>query len=201
MTGRKLLSLLVISFMLTGCATSQLRIVPAPSEAPINPTVMVGSDYPEPGSIMTVTKIPPYPESGALPAEQPMNSPTLPSLVANPATIAAPSWEPQPGDDQLTHGNIYIDNQQILTLESFPPQFMLEMKGNLPTPCHTLRVKVDPPNASQQIQVDVYSLAKPDEICVQMLQAFQVSVPLKDLPPGTYEVLVNMQPVGELTVP
>ena len=78
---------------------------------------------------------------------------------------------------------------------------MLELKGNLPTPCHKLRVKVNPPDANQQIQVEVYSLADPAEICIQVLEAFQVSVPLKELPSGTYQVSVNQQPVGELTVP
>ena len=114
---------------------------------------------------------------------------------------AAQPWEPQPGDDKLQRGNVYLDSQQILTLESFPPQFVLELKGNLPTPCHKLRVKVNPPDANRQIQVEVYSLADPAEICIQVLEAFQVSVPLKDLSSGTYQVSVNQQPVGELTVP
>jgi hypothetical protein len=211
MPGKSLFIVLLVASILTGCTTSQLRVIPAPTGSPIQPTIMAGSDYPQPGSNETVAKSIPYPEQNGLPARQPEYP--LPEASASagrspypsPAITQAPAstqpWEPQPGDDKLQRGNVYLDSQQILTLESFPPQFMLELKGNLPTPCNKLRVKVNPPDANQQIQVEVYSLADPAEICIQVLEAFQVSVPLKDLAGGTYQVLVNQQPAGELTVP
>jgi hypothetical protein len=211
MPGKSLLIVLLITVILTGCATSQLRVIQAPTEAPGQPTVKVGSDYPPPGSNKAVSKGIPYPDQNALPAGQPEYPPPQASVPAGQAPypvpavpqapVASPPWEQQPGDDKLQRGNVYLDSQQILTLESFPPQFMLELKGNLPTPCHKLRVKVNPPDENQQIQVEVYSLANPAEICIQVLEAFQVSVPLKDLSSGVYQVLVNQQPAGELTVP
>jgi hypothetical protein len=207
MTARKLLPLLVTSVLLSACATSQLRIVPKPTEAPVQPTIIVGSEYPTPISNNVSSKNLPYPEQGAMPVDQseypaPLQG-TLdkPAPQDTPAPGIEPSWDPQPGDDKLQRGNVYIDSQQILTLESFPPQFMLALKGNLPTPCHKLRIIVNPPDSNQQIQVEVYSLVNPDEICIQMLEPFQASVTLKDLPAGTYEVLVNQQPAGTLTVP
>jgi hypothetical protein len=211
MPGKNLLIIFIISATLTGCATSQPRVIQAPTEAPAQTTILAGGDYPEPGSSETVSKSIPYPEQNALPAGQPeYPSPIASAPAAQPAypmpsvtqaSGAAQSWEPQPGDDKLQRGNVYLDSRQILTLESFPPQFILELKGNLPTPCHKLRVKVNPPNASKQIQVEVYSLADPAEICIQVLEAFQVSVPLKDLASGTYPVSVNQESVGELKVP
>jgi hypothetical protein len=211
MPGKSLLNVLLIAVILTGCATSQLRVIPAPTEAPVQPAVKVGGDYPPPDSNAIVSKGIPYPDQNALPAGQPEYPPPqasvpavqapYPSPVVPQAPVASPPWEPQPGDDKLQRGNVYLDSQQILTLESFPPQFVLELKGNLPTPCHKLRIKVNPPDANQQINVDVYSLVDPAEICIQVLEAFQVSVPLKDLPSGAYQVLVNQQPAGELTVP
>jgi hypothetical protein len=211
MPGKNLFIVLLIAAILTGCATSQLRIIQAPTEAPVQPTIMVGNDYPLPSSDETVSKNVPYPEQNALPAGQPeypfppTSAPAGQAPYPLPAVTQAPSaaqpWSPQPGDDKLQRGNVYLDSQQILILESFPPQFMLELKGNLPTPCNKLRVKVNPPDANRQIQVEVYSLVNPAEICIQVLEAFQVSVPLKDLSIGTYKVLVNQQPAGELTVP
>ena len=211
MPGKSLFIVLLIAATLTGCATSQLRVIQAPTEAPAQTTIMAGSDYPEPGGNETVSKSIPYPEQNALPAGQPeypspiastpASQPAYPAPSVTQASGATQSWEPQPGDDKLQRGNAYLDSRQILTQESFPPQFMLELKGNLPTPCHKLRVKVNPPDANKQIQVEVYSLADPAEICIQVLEAFQVSVPLKNLASGTYQVSVNQEPVGELKVP
>jgi hypothetical protein len=211
MPGKSLFFVVLIVIILTGCATSRPRVILAPTEAPVQPTMMVESDYPAPNGNETISKSVPYPEQNAQPAIQPEyplpqasasagESPyPLPSVTQAPG--ASQPWEPQPGDDKLQRGNVYLDSQQILTLESFPPQFTLELKGNLPTPCSKLRVKLNMPDANQQIEVEVYSLADPTEICIQVLEAFQVSVPLKGLPSGTYQVLVNQQPVGEMTVP
>ena len=41
MPGKSLLIVLLIAVILTGCATSQLRVIPAPTEAPVQPTVIV----------------------------------------------------------------------------------------------------------------------------------------------------------------
>lgn len=204
MPGHSLFFVFIITAFLTGCATSQLRVIQAPTKAPVQPTGLAGSNETAPKSI-------PYPEQNAPPAGQP----EYPSPPANPPAgqdayplPAVPSaagtvqpWEPQPGDDKLQRGNVYLDSREILTQESNPPQFVLELKGNLPTPCHKLRVKVNPPDASGQIQVEVYSLVNPAEICIQVLEPFQVSVPLNDLSSGTYQVLVNQELVGELKVP
>jgi hypothetical protein len=64
-----------------------------------------------------------------------------------------------------------------------------------------LRVKVNQPSNDLQIRVEAYSLSKPDEICVQVLEPFEVNVPIQDLPAGTYAVIVNGNPVGEIAVP
>jgi hypothetical protein len=204
MPGKSLFIVLIIAAILTGCATSQLRVIQAPTEAPVQPTIMAGSNETAPKTI-------PYPEQNGLPAEQPeypgpititpAGQLAYPVPVVTQASSAAQPWEPQPGDDKLQRGNVYLDSQQILTLESNPAQFVLELKGNLPTPCHKLRVKVNPPDASGQIQVEVYSLVDPAEICIQVLEPFQASVPLKDLSSGTYQVSVNQEAVGELKVP
>lgn len=110
-------------------------------------------------------------------------------------------WEPKPSDVNLQKGDVFIEEEDLLVLESFPPQFRLLLKGTTPTPCHQLRVKVNQPSNDLQIRVEAYSLSKPDEICVQVLEQFEVNVPIQDLPAGTYAVIVNGNPVGEIAVP
>jgi hypothetical protein len=131
--------------------------------------------YPEPGSPDDTVVSPPYPG-----LEQPYPAP----------------WEPAVGDENLVRGEAFIEEQDILVLESFPPQFVLRLSGALPTPCHQLRVKVNGPNAQDQIQVEVYSLAKPDEICIQVLEPFEESIPLGSYTSGEYAVLVNGKQAG-----
>ena len=108
------------------------------------------------------------------------------------------SWQPAPGDDQLIRGEAFINQSQILVLESFPPQFEHLIEGALPTPCHELRVEISDPDEQNRIYVEVYSLSEPGEICVQVLEPFDESVPLKGFPSGEYSVWVNGEEVGEI---
>jgi hypothetical protein len=38
---------------------------------------------------------------------------------------------PLPNEKDLTRGNVYIDQAEIMTLESFPPQFRIHITGKL----------------------------------------------------------------------
>ena len=101
------------------------------------------------------------------------------------------SYAPKPEDASFTRSETYVDSSQLLTLESFPLQFMLNLKGNLPTPCHQLRIAVSPPDAENKVSVEVYSVSNPDEICIQVLAPFEVNYPLGSFPTGTYSLWVN----------
>jgi hypothetical protein len=157
--------------------------VPAPRAYP----------YPQPNASSPLPPsngIYPYPDSGATARTPPYPAPAYPA-----------PWQPAAGDESMQRGNVYIDEQNILVTESFPPQFQLTLKGNLPTPCHQLRVQVDKPDQENRIQVEAYSLVKTDEICIQVLDPFQVHIPLKDLPPGKYTVWVNGEKAGQIENP
>jgi hypothetical protein len=97
----------------------------------------------------------------------------------------------------LTRESVYLDSVDLLTMESNPLQFSLALAGNLPTPCNQLRVAVSPPNAENQILVDVYSLSTPGTICAEVLQPFSQNVPLGSFPAGHYTVWVNGRQMGE----
>lgn len=104
---------------------------------------------------------------------------------------------PSPADSKLQRGNAFLDTTELLTMESYPLQFTLAMKGSLPTPCHKLRIAVSPPDAQNNVTVDVYTVADPQEICIQMLEPFEVNFPLGSFPEGRYILLVNGEKVAE----
>jgi hypothetical protein len=107
-------------------------------------------------------------------------------------------WEPAFGDKDLTRGNAFVDTSQVLTLESFPPQFLLHLTGSLPTPCHQLRANVQPPTDEDQIHVELYSVVDPEEICIQVLEPFEVNIPLGSYEQGSYAVLLNGKQIGQI---
>ncbi|MEK7310656.1 MAG: hypothetical protein AAB382_01685 [Chloroflexota bacterium] len=162
-------------------ACSTLVVTPAATPAP--PVAATPSPLPptaSPGGVVSATPRPP--------GEEPLGSVPLP-------------FAPQPGDERLVRGNVFIDSTEIIMAESFPPQFFLHITGSLPNPCHQLRVSVSIPDAQSRIVVEVYSLADPDTACIAVIQPLDVSVPLGSLPAGKYEVWVNGQPVGEIEAP
>lgn len=107
-------------------------------------------------------------------------------------------WEPQPGDENLARGEAFIDQAEIVTLESFPPQFRLKLSGTLPTPCHQLRVVVSEPDAQERIDVEVYSVVDPNQACIQVVEPFEANIPIGSFTSGEYTVLVNGEQVGEI---
>ncbi len=109
----------------------------------------------------------------------------------------APIYAPQAGDDALQRGNAYIDSADILTMESYPPQFAVVLKGNLPTPCDKLRVVYNQPDAEKKIQLEVYSVADSKAVCAQVLEPFEQNISLGSFPNGHYTVWVNGKQMAE----
>lgn len=124
-------------------------------------------------------------------------SPDSPVSSDSPSRPSQSDYLPSPTDGSLVRGEVHLDSVDLLTLESFPLQFTLVLNGNLPTPCHELRIAVSPPDAENKILVDVYSVTNPDEICTQMLEPFEVNFQLGSLPSGTYSLWVNGKMTAE----
>jgi hypothetical protein len=119
------------------------------------------------------------------PAETPLQQP-----VNHP-------YAPQPADSSLTRGEVFIEEKGLLVRESYPPQISLSMSGNLPTPCHELRVQVGEPDEKNNIQVEAYTVVDPNMMCTQVLKPFQASIDLGTFPGGHYSVYVNGELAGE----
>jgi hypothetical protein len=107
------------------------------------------------------------------------------------------SYAPQPGDSSLVRGNAFVNNSELLVMESYPVQIMLVLEGELPTPCNQLRVAASPPDEQNRIDIDVYSVSDPDEICIQVLDPFEANFGLGSFPSGHYSVWVNDEMIGE----
>lgn len=139
--------------------------------------------------------------SGNLPTTEAPAASTMPSMVEptqRPVLMPINSaYRPQPNDNNLTRGSVFIDKSELLVMESYPVQIALVLKGALPTPCNHLRVVAAPPDEQNHIQIDVYSVIDPTQICVQVLEPFDANVGLGSFPAGHYSVWVNGKKIGE----
>ena len=141
-----------------------------------------------------------------LPATEPVSDGETPSpddtVSSDQPSAGAPSpLTPVPGEEKMAKGSAFVDSAEIATMESFPPQFLLQLSGSLPTPCHQLRVNVSDPDEQNRINVEVFSVVKPDEICIQVLEPFETSVNLGSYSAGTYTIVVNGKEVGQIQAP
>jgi len=138
-------------------------------------------------------------EPAAQPSHTPADAPDKPVNSSDEISTFdpnLPSYAPQAGDGALERGPAFLDEVDLRSAESFPPQIFVSLRGSLPTPCHQLRVTVGQPDAQNQLVMEVYSLSQPGRMCQQVLKAFEVNVPLGPMPAsGHYTVIVN----GELT--
>jgi hypothetical protein len=119
------------------------------------------------------------------PAEPPSQGP-----AANP-------YAPQSADSDLTPGEVFLREQQVVARESDPPQISLSLSGELSTPCHQLRVWINEPDEDSKINVEVYSVVDPSMVCIQVPKSFDASIGLGAFPRGRYSVWVNGEKAGE----
>lgn len=168
-----------------------------PVESPAN-----NADDSAPGS--SAPNILPTQPNLEQPSEAPISVPGNAVIVVTPAAPSTgenpmPDWMPAPEDEKLRRGQVFLDTSEILLLESFPPQIMLKLTGSLPTPCHKLRVRIAEPDAKNRIQIEVYSIFNPKEMCIQVLQELDTSIHIPNPPAGkTYTIFVNGKSAGEV---
>ena len=137
------------------------------------------------------TSNPSYPNGTSYP-----NASSYPNEPATSNFMPQP-YAPQPDDTALTRGVVYLDSKEIVVMESDPVQITLVLKGSLPTPCNQLRVLANLPDEQNHIQVDVYSVIDPTQMCAQVLKPFDANIGLGSFPTGHYSVWVNGESIGE----
>jgi hypothetical protein len=172
-----LFSLSLMMILLVACST-QPPVEPTPDESP--------ASYPPPS--------PAEPTQAAYPGPDDPVSSDSPSAYPSPL-------EPLPGEEDMDRGQVFVDDTQLLVMESFPPQYLLQVRGSLPTPCHNLRANISGPDAQNRIIVEAFSLVDPQVTCIQVLEPFQTGFNLGSLPQGVYTVLLNGEQVAEINAP
>ncbi|MGA1864412.1 MAG: hypothetical protein ACMUHX_05065 [bacterium] len=118
----------------------------------------------------------------------------------DPLPPAQNSLDPKPGDENLNRGPVYLNETQLYVLESYPMQVRLQLKGNLPTPCHELRAVVSGPNSQDRINVELYSLENPNLSCATLLEPFDETISLGSFTGGSYTVWVNGERVENINL-
>jgi hypothetical protein len=93
-------------------------------------------------------------------------------------------------------GPVYVDSTEILYLESWPVQVRLVVRGNLPDPCHEPVFEVQ--DLGDRIDVLLWSLADPDRMCIQVLEPFELSIPLGTWETANLPVLLNGEEIGRI---
>jgi hypothetical protein len=187
---RNLFLLCILAAFLAACSGELPQITATPS-APEQPVIAT----PIP------TELPPTETEAPPTATEPPSTGTTPIMVEppeqRPPLPINSEYLPQRDDGNLTRGNVYIDRSELLIMESYPVQIALVLQGSLPTPCNQLRVIAKPPDEQNRIQVEVYSVVDPQQICVQVLEPFEANIGLGSFPTGHYSVWVNGEMIGE----
>jgi hypothetical protein len=131
------------------------------------------------------------------PTSFPQGASTIPIQPVTANATLAPDYAPRSGDEALARAGVFLDSATLLVQGSSPAHYIISLKGNLPTPCHILRVKVDPPDTTNRIMLEVYSLTDPTKMCAEVLKPFEQEIDLEPFPTGHYSVFVNDRQVGE----
>jgi hypothetical protein len=93
-------------------------------------------------------------------------------------------YGPQENDSSLTRGKAYVDS--IVWLADGQE---LKITGNLPTPCHELRVDVS--QNDNELALDVYSVTSTDQVCAEVLEPFTASLIIENFSKEEYALTVN----------
>lgn len=91
---------------------------------------------------------------------------------------------PQTDDSALIKGKAYVES--IAWDEAART---LSISGELPTPCHQLRV--NPALSAHVLELEVYSLSDPASMCTQVLEPFKTSLILENFSKSDYSILIN----------
>ena len=202
-------SLLVLSLILAACAgaapttsvvvnENQMNIPATP--IPTNPT---STPYLYPAPVVETNPTQetyPGPAGGSTPTDFAYPGPG--TQGTGTSMIPLSGFEPQPGDEKLKHDQVFLDlaNSKFIIGETSPFEVQANILGNLPDPCHSLRIVVTPPDANNQINLEVYSLVDASKACITVLKPFAADVPLGSYTEGEYTVMVNGERLGLFSV-
>ncbi|MBE2221512.1 MAG: hypothetical protein IAF02_08230 [Anaerolineae bacterium] len=121
--------------------------------------------------------------------------PTAEPVTVEPTQEIPATFTPIPEPTALTEplfGLATVESVQILTLESFPVQINVQVRGVLPNGCTEIDNIITQTDGSH-FDIAITTVQQPDTICTDAVVPFEEMVPLEveDLDAGTYTVTVN----------
>ena len=181
---RSILVVLLAAMILVACVGPNPTEPVVVTENPPSPTprASVPTPYPEPTLIVALPTNSPYPQPGN-------PSPGSPAIPPS-------GYEPQPGDENMQRNPAFVEmaESDVVIGAGSPVPISVSLIGNLPSPCHELRVAVSGPDDKGAFNLDVYTLVETGEICITVLKPFSAAIPLGSFTSGDFSVSVN----GEL---
>jgi hypothetical protein len=195
-----LCGMVLCAILLTGCQSASKKTdTPAAPAHNIPPAVYPAPKSESPVDAGQANQVYPAPQdNSAASAIAPGDAYPAPSTSAGSAAVIN-EYAPSAGDENMDRGNasVEIDSSSVVLLESDPKQVKLHLVGTLPNPCYHLRVNPSQPDDQKHIQVEVYSVSKPGEVCTDVIQDFVVEIPLGSFPAGHYSIYINEELLGE----
>lgn len=142
-------------------------------------------------------------QSDAYPVEEPIVAePVQTGDEAYPIQIQPPQQitpertlevKPLPAGDVIgLEERVYVDSMDILIMESFPVQVSVQVFGNLPDGCTSIKSTRADLLSNDTFDVHIYTSHPKDTMCTQALVPFEEIIPLEveGLSAGTYSVKV-----------
>jgi len=189
MSRRILIAFILGWILLAGCGGQKAtdgEAYPAPTRIPAGSEAKL---YPYPGDENNKPLIGNAGGSSAYPAPE--------TMEPYPAPGGGESFVPQPADEEKIRGEAMVEEVNIREVADLD-EYMLDIKGMLPTPCHELRIVSLPPDEESRIEVDVYSVLSADSVCTQVLEPYEATISLGIYTDGKYTVWINGEKVGDI---
>jgi hypothetical protein len=124
----------------------------------------------------------------AAPTPEPTATTAVPIIIQ----VEENPYRPQSKDVGAKIAGAIVDNTSLVERFDLDPfRVELSISGSVPSVCNELRIDVEPPNASYQIFVEVYSLISKGVNCDNVFQQFEASLLLGVYSDGRYTVWVN----------
>lgn len=93
---------------------------------------------------------------------------------------------------------VKVESAFLVVYERYPMKAILALKGELPTACHALVWEVSGPNDKNIIEVTTFAEPAQQRFCIQILEPFEVQIPLGDFTELGFSVHLNGEVIGDL---
>ena len=203
-----LLLLLLISslILLSACLPETTTTPVGEQEQPVQSSALEDS-YPAPEEnedVLFADPDQPYPEPQTIIVDHPYPPIEVVGTASNldlSDAIMLAEFAAVSSDQDLQTSSVFVEYSELILKDSDPVQVDLVIVGELPSPCHQLRVVALEPDNTGFIKVQAYSVSDPENECVQVVEPFIAVVTLGSFSEGTFTLSINNEMNGEFAIP